>query len=182
MMAPGDEKIVAQRIHRGAVGRSTRSSRSRRRRRRRPTCPAAGRSRFSYAASNTTHTLHLQQNGNRLEGTHQGNFLTRDIAGTINGDTVTLASNVDRAPRRLADLPLQRQSQRRHDVGHARHGRVSHCDLDGAQALARVNMSTPNLQLPTPKESRSYHLGERRPALPVYGASTPMCRAILFGS
>ena len=34
------------------------------------------------------------QTGNRLEGLHQGNFLTRDIAGTINGDTVTLASVV----------------------------------------------------------------------------------------
>jgi L-seryl-tRNA(Ser) seleniumtransferase len=38
--------------------------------------------------------LHLQQNGNRLDGIHQGNFLTRDITGTINGDQVGLASTV----------------------------------------------------------------------------------------
>ena len=49
---------------------------------------------IQYAASTTTHTLHLQQNGNRLEGTHQGDFLARDISGTISGDIVTLASNV----------------------------------------------------------------------------------------
>ena len=40
------------------------------------------------------HHLQLQQNGNRLQGMHQGNFLTRDISGTINGDAVSLASSV----------------------------------------------------------------------------------------
>ena len=49
---------------------------------------------INYAASGTTHRLHLQQNGNRLDGIHQGNFLTRDITGTISGDMVTLSSNV----------------------------------------------------------------------------------------
>jgi L-seryl-tRNA(Ser) seleniumtransferase len=49
---------------------------------------------IKYAASTTTHTLHLQQNENRLEGLHQGNFVTRDISGTISGDTVSLSSNV----------------------------------------------------------------------------------------
>ena len=34
------------------------------------------------------------QDGSRLEGTHQGDFLTRDISGTIAGDAVTLASSV----------------------------------------------------------------------------------------
>jgi L-seryl-tRNA(Ser) seleniumtransferase len=49
---------------------------------------------IQYAASSTIHRVYLQQNGNRLEGAHQGNFLDRDIAGTINGDAVALASNV----------------------------------------------------------------------------------------
>jgi L-seryl-tRNA(Ser) seleniumtransferase len=40
------------------------------------------------------HSLHLRQQEDRLEGIHQGNFLTRDISGTIAGDTVTLASIV----------------------------------------------------------------------------------------
>jgi len=49
---------------------------------------------IKYAAGTGVHHLHLQQTGNRLEGVHQGNFLTRDISGTINGDTVSLASSV----------------------------------------------------------------------------------------
>jgi L-seryl-tRNA(Ser) seleniumtransferase len=49
---------------------------------------------IQYAVSTTTHSLHLQQAGNRLTGIHQGNFLTRDITGTISGTTVTLASVV----------------------------------------------------------------------------------------
>jgi len=49
---------------------------------------------IKYAAGTGVHHLHLQQTGSRLEGVHQGNFLTRDIAGTINGDTVSLASSV----------------------------------------------------------------------------------------
>ncbi len=40
------------------------------------------------------HTLHLQQRDGRLQGLHQGDFLTRDISGTINGDAVSLASVV----------------------------------------------------------------------------------------
>ena len=93
MMSSGDEKIVAQRIvevlsarHRLAPAAA-------------PVAPAAnlaGRWEvdIQFAAGRGTHTLHLQQNGNRLEGTHQGNFLGRDISGTINGDQVTLSSVV----------------------------------------------------------------------------------------
>ena len=47
-----------------------------------------------YAAGTATHMLHLQQDGNRLDGIHRGDFLTRDISGTISGDRVTLASIV----------------------------------------------------------------------------------------
>ena len=47
-----------------------------------------------FAAGTGVHHLHLQQTGNRLEGIHQGNFVTRDISGMINGDTVSLASSV----------------------------------------------------------------------------------------
>ena len=61
-----------------------------------PAGNAAGRwdVEIHYAAGTGVHHLHLQQNGNRLEGIHQGNFLTRDISGTINGDIVSLASSV----------------------------------------------------------------------------------------
>jgi seryl-tRNA(Sec) selenium transferase len=93
MMSPGDEKIVAQRIVQVLSGKHTLT----------PPAPVlapasniAGRwdIQITYAASTSVHTMHLQQQGNRLEGVHQGNFLTRDVAGTISGDAITLASTV----------------------------------------------------------------------------------------
>jgi L-seryl-tRNA(Ser) seleniumtransferase len=50
-------------------------------------------------ASNTrpitsSHTLHVKQVGNRLEGTHQGDFVSRDLTGTIDGNTVQISSSV----------------------------------------------------------------------------------------
>jgi L-seryl-tRNA(Ser) seleniumtransferase len=93
MMQPGDEKVVAQRIVDVLSARHTLKPAEA------PANPASNLSggwdvEIKYAASGTTHRLHLQQNGNRLDGIHQGNFLTRDIAGTISGDAVTLSSNV----------------------------------------------------------------------------------------
>jgi L-seryl-tRNA(Ser) seleniumtransferase len=93
MMSPGDEKVVAQRIVEVLSAKHTLEP---------PATqlpPAANLSgrwnvEITYAAGTATHTLHLQQNGNRLEGIHQGNFLTRDITGTITGDAVSLASVV----------------------------------------------------------------------------------------
>jgi L-seryl-tRNA(Ser) seleniumtransferase len=92
-MTPGDEKIVAQRIH--AVLAATHTLRQVEP----PQPPAANVSgawqiEIQYAASKTAHRLQLQQDGNRIEGIHQGNFLTRDISGTINGDAVSLTSVV----------------------------------------------------------------------------------------
>jgi L-seryl-tRNA(Ser) seleniumtransferase len=93
MMQPGDEKVVAQRIVEVLSARHTLK----------PVEASATSARnlsggwdveIKYAASGTTHRLHLQQNGNRVDGIHQGNFLTRDITGTISGDMVTLSSNV----------------------------------------------------------------------------------------
>ena len=93
MMAPGDEKIVAQRIHQVLAEKHTLK----------PVEPPAAASaniagrwevEITYAASSSTHSLFLQQDGNRIEGIHQGNFLTRDLTGTLNGDVVALASSV----------------------------------------------------------------------------------------
>jgi len=93
MMAPGDEKIVAQRIHQVLSATHTMKPVEA------PRAPVANVSgpwqiEIQYTASRTTHRVHLQQNGNRVDGIHQGNFLTRDISGTINGDTISLASIV----------------------------------------------------------------------------------------
>ena len=93
MMAPGDEKVVAERV------RNVLSAAYARKPVPEPAPPAANVAgrwdvEIQFAAGVTTHTLHLQQNGNRLDGIHQGNFLARDISGTIVGDAVTLASVV----------------------------------------------------------------------------------------
>ena len=93
MMAAGDEKIVAEKIYEVlSQPRAPKPSEP-------PAEPAASIAgrwnvEIQYAAGASTHVLHLQQNGNRLEGLHQGNFLTRDISGTISGDSVALASTV----------------------------------------------------------------------------------------
>ena len=93
MITPGDEKIVAQRILDVLSAKHTLKAPEP------ELAPAANLSgrwqvEIRYAASTTTHGLHLQQNGNRLEGIHQGDFLSRDVAGSISGDIVTLASSV----------------------------------------------------------------------------------------
>ena len=93
MLADGDEKIVAERLAqvlsepRGLKPAETVAA---------PTADLTGRWEvaITYSASKTTHTLQLQQKGNRLEGLHQGDFLSRDITGTINGNAVSLGSVV----------------------------------------------------------------------------------------
>src|SRR5688572_26690920 len=93
MLADGDEKIVAQRI--AGLLRESRAPRTAE-----PVTPPAadlgGRwdVEITYSASTTLHTLQLQQREGRLQGLHQGDFLTRDITGTISGDAVALTSVV----------------------------------------------------------------------------------------
>ena len=93
MMAPGDEKIVGERIAQVLSETHTLKPAD-------PLVPPvatiSGRwdIDIAFAAGAATHALHLQQTGNRLDGTHQGNFLSRDISGTISGDTIVLSSTV----------------------------------------------------------------------------------------
>ena len=94
-MSPGDEKVVADRIHATLsnppasirMAASTAAAA--------PAGDLSGRwnVRIEYVAGASTHTLHLKQTGNRLEGTHQGDFVSRDLSGTIDGDRVQLSSN-----------------------------------------------------------------------------------------
>lgn len=92
MMRDGDERIVADRLVevlktvRGAAAKA-------------PAPPAADLTGrwvvdIKYAAGTGRHTLHLVQREGRIEGTHQGEFLARDINGAIDGDSVTLASTI----------------------------------------------------------------------------------------
>jgi hypothetical protein len=48
--------------------------------------------RIQFAASASTHTLHLTQRGNDLGGLHQGEFMTREITGAIDGENVRIRS------------------------------------------------------------------------------------------
>jgi len=49
---------------------------------------------IDFAAGSSEHTLHLKQQGNEILGTHQGDFQARDLAGTIAGDEVNIATSV----------------------------------------------------------------------------------------
>ena len=92
MMAEGDEKIVATRIaetlaNPPKVAAITTDA---------PSGDLTGRwdVRIDYLASTSEHVLHLKQNsGGRVEGTHQGDFVSRDLGGTLEGDRVRLNSS-----------------------------------------------------------------------------------------
>jgi L-seryl-tRNA(Ser) seleniumtransferase len=91
MMAPGDERVVADRIV--ALLSSPRGAR------REPKAPPAADLTgtwdvsVEYAASRSTHALHLRQRGGEIDGTHQGDFVSREAAGTIEGDAVRIRSH-----------------------------------------------------------------------------------------
>ena len=91
MMAPGDERIVADRLVAVLSKPPAQTEPAT------PAAPAADLTgqwnvRIQYAAAASNHTLHLTQKGNDLGGFHQGEFTTREIAGTIDGDSVRIRS------------------------------------------------------------------------------------------
>jgi len=96
MMSPGEDKIVGDRIH--AVLSSPRKAKSEA-----PLQPPAGDIsgrwdvHVEFAAGASDHVLHLKQQGNQLVGTHQGDFISRDLSGSIAGDDVKVASTVTEA-------------------------------------------------------------------------------------
>jgi L-seryl-tRNA(Ser) seleniumtransferase len=92
MMSPGDEHIVADRLHSLLSKGGMRDPSP-------PVTPAAvdltGRwqVRIDYAAGSSTHVLHIRQRNGELDGTHQGDFVSRDLTGTINGSEVRIRSS-----------------------------------------------------------------------------------------
>jgi uncharacterized pyridoxal phosphate-dependent enzyme len=91
MMQPGDERVVAERVFqilKAAPGPKPAAAVKA------PAADLTGRwdVEIEYRASKSTHQLHLKQSGNGVEGTHQGNFVSREMTGRINGDAVTLSS------------------------------------------------------------------------------------------
>lgn len=91
MMAAGDEKIIADRLH-AVLSAPPRTAAEPP-----PATPAADLSgqwelRIDYAAGRSTHSLFLRQRGNDIDGAHQGDFITRDLTGTIDGAGVRIRS------------------------------------------------------------------------------------------
>ncbi len=94
-MQPGDDKIVAERVH---------AVLSRKRPPRTTTMPApaadvSGRwdVDVEFFSSRSQHTLQIEQDGNWIQGSHRGDFSTRELVGMIEGNAVTLRS-VDQRP------------------------------------------------------------------------------------
>ena len=90
MMAAGDEKVVADRLY-ALLTNPTRKDEVP------PAAPAADISgqwdvRVEYAAGTSNHGLTLRQKGNDVDGAHRGDFQTRDLSGTMDGDAVRLRS------------------------------------------------------------------------------------------
>jgi L-seryl-tRNA(Ser) seleniumtransferase len=91
MMSAGDETTVADRLYALLGNRPAPGPASP------PAAPVADLSgrwdvRIEYAAGASTHALYLRQRGNEIDGSHQGEFITRDLTGTIDGDSVRMRS------------------------------------------------------------------------------------------
>ena len=90
MMQPGDDKIVADRIHEVlSIKRSPRPE---------PAAPETNLSgrwdvNVEFFSSKSQHMLFLQQDGGRVNGSHKSDFLMRDVQGTIEGGQIKLRSN-----------------------------------------------------------------------------------------
>jgi L-seryl-tRNA(Ser) seleniumtransferase len=90
MMSPGDEKVVAERLY-AVLSNPQKAATDP------PRAPAEDLSgqwdvKIEYAAGTSRHALNLRQRGNEVDGSHTGDFISRDLAGTIDGDKVRLRS------------------------------------------------------------------------------------------
>jgi len=91
MMSPGDERIVADEVH-ALLANPPRTAEK-------PKAPPAADLtgqwdvRIEYAAGASRHALHLRQRGSELDGSHQGDFVSRDLTGSVEGDAVRIRSS-----------------------------------------------------------------------------------------
>jgi L-seryl-tRNA(Ser) seleniumtransferase len=93
MLAAGEEKTVADRLFGALSSPATKAAPA-------AAAPAADLSgewtvRIQYAAGTSVHTLYLRQRGNDVDGAHQGDFVAREVSGTIDGDAVKLRSSYE---------------------------------------------------------------------------------------
>jgi len=101
-MQPGEELIVADRIYalltkKRPVQDTTLKA---------PSANITGRwdLNIKYFSSTSKHKISLEQDGNWLQGTHQGEFSVQDITGTIEGSQVKLKSSARRPGDRITWL------------------------------------------------------------------------------
>ncbi|MBI3423768.1 MAG: aminotransferase class V-fold PLP-dependent enzyme [Acidobacteria bacterium] len=92
MMSPGDEKVVADRLH------TLLSNPPRTAPQPPPKPPVTDLSgqwdvQIDFIGSNSEHILHIRQQGSQITGSHQGDYVSRELYGTIEGDAVRLASS-----------------------------------------------------------------------------------------
>jgi hypothetical protein len=88
-MQPGQDEIVAERIYQVlSEKRSPKPSLKT------PVANLSGRwdATIEFYNSKSEHVLFIEQNGNQIQGMHKGDFSTRDLYGTIDGDHLTLRS------------------------------------------------------------------------------------------
>ena len=92
MMSAGDETLVADRLHALLTSRSLRDPVVETAT---PVSDLTGRWNVTieYASGSSAHALHLRQRGHDIDGTHQGDFVSRDLTGTISGSDVRLRSS-----------------------------------------------------------------------------------------
>jgi L-seryl-tRNA(Ser) seleniumtransferase len=92
MMSPGEEQVVADRIH--AVLSAPRTAKPATEKP--PEGDLTGRwaVHIEFAAGTGDHVLHVRQQGGRLNGTHQGDFVSREFSGSLAGDEVSIASSI----------------------------------------------------------------------------------------
>jgi L-seryl-tRNA(Ser) seleniumtransferase len=92
MMSPGDEKVAAERLH------TLLSNPPRTAPKPEPKAPVTDLSgqwdvHIDYIGASSEHTLHLRQQGGQITGSHQGDYVSRELYGAIDGDAVRLASS-----------------------------------------------------------------------------------------
>jgi D-glucosaminate-6-phosphate ammonia-lyase len=90
-MQPGEEKIVADRLY----GILSQKRQPKSKQLKAPSGNIAGRWKvdIDFSSSKSTHTLFLEQDGNWIQGSHQGDFSVRELVGMIEGNQVKLRSN-----------------------------------------------------------------------------------------
>ncbi len=94
MMNAGQEKIVADRLYqvlsaaKPGVSKATPAA---------PVAELTGRwnVHIDFLGGSSDHVLYLTQDGGRIAGTHQGDFIRRDLMGTVEGTSVRLRSAMD---------------------------------------------------------------------------------------